>query len=127
MDGTILIIPMNKLDNQKEMIISKSSVTALATNKNNLLVIAGTYSGECIIFESKGKSSLIMKRALLDHKMAIMSINISDSMNLFITGSNDCCINIYTLEAKPKLLRTILQPNDMLVKFVIHYYYHRHY
>ena len=45
MDGTILIIPMNKLDNQKEMIISKSSVTALATNKNNLLVIAGTYSG----------------------------------------------------------------------------------
>ena len=88
-----------------------NTITALAVDRYDKLLIAGSITGELILYLLDGSEEGNPKewtavRYLKDHKAKITTISISDEMQMFISGSLDDSVNLYNKSTSPKLIRT---------------------
>eukprot|EP01022_Parablepharisma_sp_SALTPOND_P018649 TRINITY_DN3079_c0_g1_i2.p1 TRINITY_DN3079_c0_g1~~TRINITY_DN3079_c0_g1_i2.p1 ORF type:complete len:1844 (-),score=154.28 TRINITY_DN3079_c0_g1_i2:13547-19078(-) len=107
-DGSIQLIPLVGPSNMVlTLAYHRSTVVCMAKDKYERVVLAGTKGGECAVYSIHENMFWRPECVLIDHEGEITDIRVSDGMQIFATAGADGSVNIYNIDYKPRLLRTI--------------------
>ena len=95
---------ITKILKDKKEILDQSKITYLEIEHKFKLIFCGTEKGSILIIENNKNFNLY--KAIYDHNKEINFICSHHKLNMFISCSKDCFINIYTLP-KVKLVSSI--------------------
>ncbi len=109
-DGSVQLTSLAKGDKVVCRQVSGSAVMCLAVDPEERIILAGTKEGDCLVFESGDGMGLVQTDHLRDHKDAVVYVDASGGMNLFLTSSLDGTANLYSLSTQPQILRTFRHP-----------------
>jgi len=109
-DGSIKLIPVTNLIKTPIITLKyhTSTITCLEKDLYERLIILGTKQGEISIYSIHENMFWRPEFYAHNHTGEITGIFISDNMQLFASCGIDGKINLYNLDMKPKLFRTII-------------------
>ena len=133
LDGRIIVTQLNNKNKSKspnnaessiinyfEIInpMDKSPIVALIINKNQKIILSGSYLGSVVIYSNK-KKTWKKKAQVNDHlNMPITSLFFNDILNLWGSASYDGYVNIYTFPSNKKISSIKVDSNGLYADFL---------